>query len=215
MQGPVAADDLQWEEEAIEVRHKALDNARATATSWGESIGLILAAFTTAAFLKGPEALTDIPADGFTLTAFGWTYEPATTVVNVILAGALTLALALAFAALAAQGTPGWTAQLTGRIYAVKSADATRASIRYLKLSRWATVGAATLILLGMAMAWTAQLQKPGGTSTTSAIVSAGGRSICGLLTTAAGGAVTVTPEDGAATAVDAGSQISVVESCP
>lgn len=208
-------DDERWEEEAADARHKSLDNVRATAKAWMESIGLILGAFTTAAFLKGPEALTDIPANGLTLSAFGWIYEPARTVVNVVLLGALLLAVALGLAALAAQGTPGWATQLTGRVYARRSESATLWSIRWLKLSRFATVMAAALILIGMAMAWTAQIEKPAGADTTSAIVTSGGRSVCGTLSTAADGSVSVAPKGGTATIVDAGSTVNVVESCP
>jgi hypothetical protein len=215
MPGAVTVDDERWEEEATDARHKSLDNARATAKSWAESIGLILGAFTTAAFLKGPEALTDIPAGGFTLTAFGWTYEPATTVVNVVLIGALALAVALGLAAFAAQGTPEWTSRLTGRDYAMKSADATNDSIFLLILSRVATAVAAGLILLAMGMAWTAQVQKPASADTTSAIVTTGNRPVCGTLSTAADGAVTVTPKGGAASAVDPGSSVTIVDGCP
>ena len=215
MNGRVTADDLKWEEEAIEARHKSLDNARATAKSWAESIGLILGAFTTAAFIKGPEALTDIPSSGFTLKALGWEYEPATTVPNVVLGGALVLAIALALAALAAQGTPEWTAQLTGRDYARRSKDSTKDSITFLNLSRFATVIAAALILLAMGMAWTAQVQKPAEEETTSAIVTAGNRPVCGTLSTAADGSVTVTPKGGAASAVDPASAVTIVEGCP
>jgi hypothetical protein len=213
--GGVSLDDELWEDEAKDARHKALDNVRATAKSWTESIGLVLGAFTTAAFLKGPEALTDIPGGGFSLSIGPWAYEPARTVGNVVLVGALTLAIALGLAALAAQGTPGWTDQLHGRVYKRLSAEATKRSIRYLKASRFATAIAAGLILVGMAMAWTAQVEKPAGADTTSAIVSAGGRSVCGTLSTAADGSVSVTPKRGSAAAVDPGSPVNVVESCP
>jgi hypothetical protein len=208
-------DDERWEEEAADARHKSLDNVRATGKAWSESIGLILGAFTTAAFLKGPEALSDVPAGGFTLRAGPWTYEPAPTVVNVVLSGALVLAIAFAFAALAAQGTPGWAKQLTGRTYAARTESAAKWSIRWLVTSRFLTAIAAALILVGMAMAWTAQVEKPAGPDTTSAIVSAGGRSVCGTLSTAADGSVSVTPKGGSAAAVDPGSPVSVVESCP
>ncbi len=213
--GGLTLDDEQWEEEALAARHASLDNVRATAKSWTESMGLILGAFTTAAFLKGPEALKDIPAGGFTLNAFGWVYEPARTVGNVVLLGALVLAVAFGLAALAAQGTPGWTEQLTGSTYKTKSAASAKSSIRLLKASRLATAIAAALILVGMGMAWTAQVEKPAGASSTSAIVSAGGRPVCGTLSTGAGGAVEVTPDGGAATPVDAGATVNVVESCP
>jgi hypothetical protein len=215
MTGQVTADEEQWADEAIEARHKSLDNVRATGKAWTESIGLILGAFTTAAFLKGPEALTDIPADGFTLQAGPWTYEPAPTVVNLVFIGALTLAVAFLLGALAAQGTPKWEGQLTGRRYASGSAAAAKASIRNLSLSRLATVVAALLIVTAMAMAWTAQLYKPDASKATSAIASAGGQPICGTLTTSAGGALTIAPKGGAPSAVDAAMPVTIVESCP
>jgi hypothetical protein len=215
MGGPVTVDDEQWEQEALDARHKSLENARATAKSWAESIGLILGAFTTAAFIKGPAALTDIPAGGFTLKALVWEYEPAATVPNLVLIGALVLALALGLAAFAAQGTPHWTDQMTGRDYASKSADSTKNSISLLILSRMATAIAAALILLAMGMAWTAQVQKPAKAETTSAIVTAGDRPVCGTLSTAADGAVTVRPKGVAASAVDPGSAVTIVDGCP
>jgi hypothetical protein len=67
MGGPVLADDLLWEKEATAARHSALDNVRATAKDWSQSIGLILGAFTTAAFLKGP--------GGFHRRAWRWLHD--------------------------------------------------------------------------------------------------------------------------------------------
>lgn len=208
-------DDEQWEEEASEARHKALDNVRATAKEWSTSIGLILGAFTTAAFLKGPEALKDVPADGFKLKALFVTFEAAPVVLWTVIAGGLALAFALAAAAVAAQGTPGWTKQLTGQVYAIKSMDATKRSIRWLVVSRLATALAAGLILLGMAIAWTAQLEKPKAAETTSAIVSSGGIPVCGTLATGSDGAVSVTPKGGAPQPLDAAANVTIVDGCP
>lgn len=213
--GPITPDDERWEEEAADARHTKLDVVRATAKAWGDSIGLILGAFTTAAFLKGPEALNDIPAAGFKLTVLGWTYEPARTVVNIVVLGALALAVALALAALAAQGAPGWAEQLTGRDYAARTARATKRSIRLLLASRLTTAAAAALILIGMAMAWTAQVEKPAGDESTSAIVSAGGQSVCGSLSTGTNGSLTVTATGASARPLDPGSPVTVVEGCP
>jgi hypothetical protein len=214
--GPILPDDLAWEDEANAARHKALDNVRATAKEWGTSIGLILGAFTTAAFLKGPEALTDIPADGFELTVFGLvSYEPAVVVLWLVIIGALVLAFALAAAAMAAQGTPGWTEQMTGPVYAVKSMEATKKSIRWLITSRFATALAATLILLGMAVAWSAQLEKPKADSATSAIVGTSVAAVCGALTTAEDGSVSVTPKGGATQKVDPSATLTIVDGCP
>jgi hypothetical protein len=214
--GPLSEDDERWEEEATDARHQALDNVRATAKEWGTSIGLILGAFTTAAFLKGPEALKDVPGAGFKLTAFGIiTYEPAPIVLLSVLGGALVLAFALAAAAFAAQGTPGWSEQLTGQVYAVKSMEATKASIGWLLTSRLATAAAAALILLGMAVAWTADLNRPTTDQTTSAIVGAGAVAICGVLATGPDGAVSVTPKGSAPRDVDPTASVTIVESCP
>jgi len=168
--GPVLPDDLRWEDEATEARHHALETVRATAREWSNSIGLILGAFTTAAFIKGPEALEDIPADGFKLTLFSVSFEPAPVVLWLVVLGALVLAVALAAAALASQGTPGWTTQMTGPIYAIKSMDAARRSIRWLVVSRLATALAAAMILLGMAVAWTAQMEEPDASAQTFAL---------------------------------------------
>jgi hypothetical protein len=211
----VLPDDQVWEDEANEARHKALDNVRATAKEWGTSIGLILGAFTTAAFLKGPEALKDVPANGFTMTAFGVPYEPARVVTWLVIVGALVLAFALAAAALAAQGTPGWTEQMSGPDYAVKSMQATKASINWLFRSRMATALAAALILLGMAVAWTAELEKPKADAATSAIVGAGTAAVCGILTTGPDGAVSVTPKGGTALGLDPAASVTIVDSCP
>jgi hypothetical protein len=213
--GPVLPDDERWEEEAADARHKSLDNVRATAKSWTESIGLILGAFTAVAFLKGPEALKDIPRGGFTLSFAGLTYEPAWAVIYCVLLAAVALLVALTLGALAAQGSPEWAAQLDGRRFAVASMNATKTSITLLLISRISTGVAAALILLGMGVAWSAEIQKPAAASATNAIVNAGGRPVCGALSTAGDGSLSVTLEGAVAAAVDAGSAVTIVDDCP
>jgi hypothetical protein len=215
----VLPDDVLWEEEAAEARHNALDNVRSTAKDWSQSIGLIVGAFTTAAFLKGPEAFTDVPGDGFTLRFQAWifdiTYDPRITAIALVFIGAIVLTLALAAASYAAQGTPGWTEQLTGRTYRIKSTKATKSAIKWLAVSRGATAIAAAIILLGTAIAWVAQLEKPKAESSQSAIVQLETSAVCGVLSHASDGSLRVTPSGGAEVAIPGAGNIAVVESCP
>jgi hypothetical protein len=215
----VLPDDLVWEEEAAAARHNALDNVRGTAKEWSQSIGLILGAFTTAAFLKGPEAFSDLPAAGFTLrfqlASIDVTYEPRTAALALIFLGAIVLTIALATATFAAQGTPGWTKQLNGETYRIKSTSATKWSIALLTVSRVTTIIAAVMILVGTAIAWSADAQKPTADEAQSAIVQLQTGAICGVLSNAADGSLQVTPEGGATHAIPSTGNIVLVDGCP
>jgi hypothetical protein len=104
----------------------------------------VLGAFTLAAFLKGPQSFTDIPAP--------WTIP----VIGLVLLGALAAAAAIYTAALAAQGSPRWVAQLDGWQLKALHKQLGRHAARLLNLSRALTAGAALVVLAAMAVAWLA-----------------------------------------------------------
>jgi membrane-bound ClpP family serine protease len=158
-----------------------------------------------------------VPGDGFTMRFqflfIDWTYEPRATAITLIFLGAIVLAIALTAATFAAQGFPGWTSQLTGLTYRTKSTSATKQAIFLLLISRVTTIAAAVMILVGTAIAWSADLQKP--KSAQSAIVQLETGAVCGSLSHASGGSLQVTPPGGTAQAIPATGTIVLVESCP
>jgi hypothetical protein len=95
-------DDSRWDSEATELLHQSLPMIQGTAGKWGQSVTAVLGAFSLAAFLKGPESFTDLPAP--------WRL----VVVGLVLLGALAAAAAVYVAELAAQGSPRWVQQLDG-----------------------------------------------------------------------------------------------------
>jgi hypothetical protein len=196
-------DDERWEQEAGELLHQSLPRIQEAAGKWGQSVTAVLGAFTLAAFLKGPQSFTDIPSP--------WTV----LVIGLVLLGALAAAAAIYTAALAAQGSPRWVAQLDGWQLKALHKQLGRHAAWLLNFSRALTAGAALVVLAAMAVAWLANSlgdQQPAARSVL--VVWRSGQVQCGHLTGGAtptmklpGGQATVQLRDVA--------QLVPVDHCP
>ena len=141
---PVTLDDELWEKEAVDAQHKSLATVQATAASWEKSIAAVLGAFALVAFVKGPAALTDIPTgpkSGMAINALGLTeIDPGRTVAFLIFVSAALVIIAVVSAAIAAQGVPAWVSVFDGFELMRRARDASIESIRWLRVSRAATL---------------------------------------------------------------------------
>jgi hypothetical protein len=217
---PVTDDQRRWAQEALDARHKSLASVQTTADSWGKSITAILGAFALVAFLKGPEAINDVPTGSGAAFEVGFgvgTVDPARTVVLLIFISAAVVILAVVAAAFAAQGTPGWTKVLDGPTFKTKSENATKNAIHLLWASRILTLIGAMLVFGALALAWMASIDKLSKTPDASqaAIVSTAGSVVCGELRSRADGSIEVVPKGGQASVIAPATTVTLVDSCP
>jgi hypothetical protein len=196
-------DDSRWETEATELLHQSLPKLQDAAAKWGQSVTAVLGAFSLAAFLKGPESFTDLPAP--------WRL----VVIGLVLVGALAAAAAVYTAALAAQGSPRWVQQLDGWQLKALHKQLGRYAGRLLNLSRALTAGAALLVLVAMATSWLADSLQPEKPASQSAIVVwRSGQVRCGQL--AGGSSPTLQLADGQmAAGLQDVAQVVIVDRCP
>lgn len=216
---PVTEDDEQWSKEALDARHKSLATVQGVADSWGKSITAILGGFALVAFIKGPEAIKDVPTGSKALMdvpVFG-SVDPARTVVLLIFIAAALVIIAIVAAAIAAQGTPGWTTVLDGPTFHTNSTNATKTAIKLLWASRILTLVGAAVVFGALALAWAATIDKP-STSTPvaqSAIVSTASAVVCGELRSLSDGSVEVVPAGGTASVISPSTAVTLVDACP
>lgn len=216
---PVTADDERWSSEALDARHKSLATMQGVADAWGKSIAAILGGFALVAFIKGPEAIKDVPTGpdaAFGLPVFG-SVDPARTVVLLIFIAAALVILAILAAAIAAQGTPGWTTVLDGPVFETESESATKNAIRLLWASRILTLVGAALVFGALALAWMSTVDALGKSTPKgqAAIVSTATTVICGELRSQPDGSVDVVPKGGVPTLIAPTTSVTLVDSCP
>jgi hypothetical protein len=202
--GGVTADQRRWEKEAQDLQHAGLAKARESAAGWEKSIAGLLGVFSIVAFIKGPQALSDLN-------------DSAAVAVAILVLVAATLAIAATVcAAVAAQGVPTWLDRLDGSALRKSTRDASHTVIVLLWVSRGLALGAAICVLAGMTVAWLSSTTRTAKASPQRFVVvnSEGGVS-CGILELARG-AVSVSP-DGKAPGIPVGMvrQIVPVSSCP
>jgi len=218
---PVVDDDEQWEKEACEARHTALTKVQATADAWSKSIGAVLGAFALVAFIKGPEALKDLPTGAparVTMPVINWTVDAGPAVVDLIFLAAIATSIAVVTAAVAAQGVPGWDRILDGPTYMERVTSSTRRAIDLLRWSRLTTLLAAVLLFAGLAIAWQATLQKLAAATppTQAAIVSApGAPPQCGVVAGADDGSLTFAVAKASPVPLPALASVTLVDECP
>lgn len=212
---PVTKDVRRWKTEADDARHKALERIQGTADAWGKSIGTILGAFALVAFLKGPEALKDVPTTMAIGT--GFTFDPARTVIVLVFAAALAVAIAMLLAAIAAQGMPGWDRILDAPTYQRNTQSAAKTAITLLNWSRGIALVGFILFFLALSLAWIGAIHKleSAAPQTQSAIVSTEAATMCGVLRTKPDGSLEVAPSSGPASAVGVAAVLTLVEDCP
>jgi hypothetical protein len=161
---PVTDDDRRWVKEATDAQHSGLATVRAAADGWGKAISGILGAFALVAFIKGPQAITDVPTGPgfqFNLPGFG-PIDPARTVVFLIFAAAAFVIVAIVCAALAAEGVPRWTRVLDGPNFRKDADYAAQQAIVLLWVSRIFTLIGAALVFGAMTLAWMATIDNAG-----------------------------------------------------
>jgi hypothetical protein len=161
---PVTNDDRRWVKEATDAQHSGLATVRTAADAWGKAISAILGAFALVAFIKGPQAITDVPTGPgyqFNLTGFGL-IDPARTVVFLIFVAAAFVIIAIVCAAFAAEGIPRWTRVLNGPNFRKDSDYAAQQAIALLWVSRALTLIGAALVFGAMALAWVATIDNAG-----------------------------------------------------
>jgi hypothetical protein len=218
---PLLPDDRAWRDEALAARHKSLATIQATAAAWEKTIGAVLGTFALAAFIKGPQALSDIPTGPQSAMAVQlWVLpsvviDPARTVGLLIFVAAALLMIAVVAAAVAAQGVPVWVPILDAVTLQLHTRSASQAAITWLWISRICTIAAAALVFVAMAVAWTATLDKPAAAPAQSAIVTTASGSVCGELRNKGGGILEVMPKGGSPLPVAAASQLVLIAKCP
>jgi hypothetical protein len=205
----ISPDQRRWDKEAEDLRHGGLKDLSDRATAWQGSIAALLGIASLAAFVKGPDALKDLPA---TMTVPGLEFVlpvPETTFWLFVIAIGL-IAVAYWFAVLSSQGVPKWHTTLTGiQLQAAVQKDAPK-RIRHLRVSRLATIAAVVAVFAGTAIVWAAQIQNWTPPKPQSYLVITGAGVFCGPLAKDGAGMVTV----GGGQIGDA-SHVIAVSSCP
>jgi hypothetical protein len=205
----ISPDERRWDREADDLRHAGLKDLSDRATAWQGSIAALLGIASLAAFVKGPDALKDLPAT-MTLPGVDWTLPvPETTFWLFVIAIGL-IAVAYWFAVLASQGVPEWHTTLTGiQLQAAVQMEAPK-RINYLLVSRLATIAAVVAVFTGTAIIWAAQIQSSTPAKPDSFLVITGAGVFCGPLAKDGSGNITV---DGGQ--IGDASHLIAVSSCP
>jgi hypothetical protein len=172
-------DDAWWRDEQITRNRQALADVRAASAKWEASITGFLGVFAAVAFLAGPSALADVGSPG--LARLGLTI--------------IGIAFALAFVARVlvadvGNATPAFGRTPTIREYRERSWDAANIGAEKLNDARWLAIAAA--LLLAVASLATAFAAVGGPSSAPLALVRTPSGIICGELTTADSGVVSV-----------------------
>jgi hypothetical protein len=193
-----------WNAKADEARHEQLVRARDAAKNWGQTIAALLGIFATVAFIKGPESLDKIPGDN------------AYAVVAMIAAAGAAAALAVYYAAIAAQGTPKQVKNFDGwRLKHITQADAASVAGQ-LRASRAFALIAAVTLLGAMGVAWLASLSARGGETKgqTLLVVTQAGVPTCGTLARGDDGKLVLKFGETNVPLADVGKVVEV-DSCP
>lgn len=200
------ADDRRWDKEAEDAVHQSLANVRAVAKSWGETVAAVLGVFSIAAFIKGPEAFTDVKGG------------EAETAALVVLLGAVVAAAAVLFAALSAQGVPLKVADLDGWALRTLTMERTASAARQLAISRGLTLLAFVLVLGSIGLVWLTALEerdtKKEDVQEAIVILEGGSPGMCGELQTS-DGVLSVKPANGTAQVVRGDASVILVDECP
>jgi hypothetical protein len=217
-QTPYTADDRRWDDEAVELQHTGLKAIRDAAAGWEKTIAGVLGAFSVVAFIKGPEGLKDIPGASKTQIdiLFFKDIDVPRTAVLLIFAAALLLTSAIVLAAFAAQGSSKWYQILDGRTLQRQTRQAVRSAANQLRGSRILTSLAAMTVLSALALTWYADIDARDRASapTQNAIVIADDVAMCGPISTASDGQLSVTT-GGKTLTVTGARSLQFVESCP
>lgn len=201
-------DDRQWEREARTMQHTGLAAVRETATSWGETVAAFLGIFSVAAFVKGPEAFTDVKGSEAEVAAL------------LVLLATVVAAAAILFAAVAAQGVPARVANLDGWTLKQLTMQRAHRAASQLAVSRFLTVAAALLILGAVGLTWLTALEERDEKDAEDAPLAivvplAGQPVVCGQLGSATE-ALTIKPEGAERAVVIRGARsVRIVSACP
>jgi hypothetical protein len=135
-------DDRWWEQQATDFQRTGLTRLRETAGKWETSIGTLLGALGVVTFIKGPEALEDLNK------------EAAYWVGRYILVAAGLAVVALALAAVAAQGVPARFKRMDGRKYKAWYRGAAKNTYWFLWFSRVLAGFAVVVVFIAVGVAW-------------------------------------------------------------
>jgi hypothetical protein len=200
-------DDWRWETDANEMLHTGLDATRKTATAWAATISVLLGAFSTVAFIKGPETFDAIGSD--------WA---AALAAALVLASAVLAGIAIFLAALASQGTPRYASRLDGWTLKCFYRDQARKARLELAWSRALAVLAAIGVIAGVSVTWFDNLSaEPPAPKPQAAIVTVEASVLCGTLSTSNNGEVWFAVGNSKPVPISTLQPASVVpvESCP
>jgi len=199
-----SADDLRWEDEAVDSVHKQLAEVRTTATAWGTAISSLLGVFTLVAFIKGPDTFTGVKGGEAKAAAL------------LVLLAAVFAAVAVLLAALAAQGVPRHAALLDGWELRHQTGKRAQAAAVQLGWSRVLGVGAALIVLASIGLTWLAALRESESSSSTQKVllVSSAGDVSCGTLVKHGSG-LGLKQADGSIVAAAGSRQVVKVDACP
>jgi hypothetical protein len=177
-------DDVRWDKEADDVRHKALDDVRSLSSKWEGTVATILGLFSTVAIVTGPASF-----DKITYTWVRW------TALALIAAAGIAAFVGVYHAAQASQGPdPKLLNNLDGAALQADSFGQVEGAVRHLKWSRKATfLAAGALFAAGILVAADAA-QSAGQTPARSSVVvvDQNGTITCGKLGTGKNNETTV-----------------------
>jgi hypothetical protein len=174
---PPPLDQGAWDEAATKYAIESLERVRGSAEKWVGTISTLVGLFGAVVVIGGPEALTDIGADGTRYAVF------ITLGVAAVLAGA-----AIILGALAAQASTRLWDNWNGTTFAAYIARNGNVAARQLAASRWLGAAAAAAVLGGGLLGTWSALDRPTTESDDHLlVVSDDGTVTCGTLTSSNG----------------------------
>jgi hypothetical protein len=202
-QWPITPDDMKWEQEAADLRHKSLETVRDVAGRWMGSIATVLGIVSTVLFVEGPDKLKDL------------THTNPRIVVALSLGAAVAAIAGLVAAIYAAQGMPRWVHHMNGLRLKKLTQDKTQKAVVALKASRIAIALALALLLAGTFYILFAETSAstPATTQVKAIVVTSAG-AFCGRLVEGASGRVTLVAGT-AQVSLDSASSVTIVTACP
>jgi hypothetical protein len=194
--------DLVWTQRQEQLQLEALDRVRAVAEKWTASIGALFGIFGALLIVRGRTDVSQLTQG----------YE---VIVAIVLAlGVVSAAVAIGFAAFAAQGTPSnveWPSGAELRKWT--HTEAVKAKKRLFR-SRVATAMAMLLVLVSIGLTWFGETEATGSSVV---VVSPDGAVICGELVRE-GTTLSVRPSSGDPVEVgeaNSAASLTVVTKCP
>ena len=202
--GPATPADIEAEHQAQLAATQSLENVRAAATKWAETIAAFTGLLGIGAVIKGRDDIADL--------------EPiAQVLIAVFFLAALYFAgRAIMLAATAAQGEPTDNFFFTGRAIKAKNLADAKVAGQQLNESREVTIVAVIFLVVAVGITWFAPEEKADPKPPKALVTFTTGAPICGELALDESGEVAVTQAETPVAISDGNvSSVNVVSACP